>query len=183
MSASNGRPPEATGRRSGAAAPARRTMRNHRFVGRSNSLKTRLPWNSLTGVAAPGVATVCALAAAGSARAAAAARAMAMRRICRFQLAASAEVTPRSLVARDREADEQRDVDRVDDERERQHDEDAAARAVVEEDELEHAGDDGVGDEGPLGDAKEGVPVEAVDAAQRHEVRRHHEGRGGEEED
>src|SRR3954452_5898107 len=82
MSASNGRPLEATGRRSGAAAPARRTVRNHRFAVRSNWLKTRLPWNSLTGVAAPGVATVCAAAAAaGRARTAVVARAMAMRRM------------------------------------------------------------------------------------------------------
>src|SRR3954447_13095024 len=68
MSASNGRPLGATATRSGAAAPARRTVRKYWFVVRSNWLKTRLPWNSLTLVAAPGVATVWALAAAGRAR-------------------------------------------------------------------------------------------------------------------
>src|SRR4051812_22115354 len=68
MSASNGRRLGATATRSGAAAPARRTVRKYWFVVRSNWLKTRLPWNSLTLVAAPGVATVWALAAAGRAR-------------------------------------------------------------------------------------------------------------------
>src|SRR3954470_7593804 len=76
MSASNDRPLEATGRRSGTVVPARRTVRNQRSCVRSNVLKTRLPANSLTPVAAPGVATVWALAAAGSARRA---RAAAMR--------------------------------------------------------------------------------------------------------
>src|SRR3954453_10531292 len=68
MSASNGRRLGATATRSGAAAPARRTVRKYWFVVRSNRLKTRLPWNSLTLVAAPGGATVWALAAAGRAR-------------------------------------------------------------------------------------------------------------------
>src|SRR3954471_7289880 len=68
MSASNGRPLGATATRSGAAAPARRTVRKYWFVVRSNWLKTRLPWNSLTLVEAPGVATVWAAAAAGRAR-------------------------------------------------------------------------------------------------------------------
>src|SRR4051812_49959072 len=68
MSASNGRRLGATATRSGAAAPARRTVRKYWFVVRSNWLKTRLPWNSLTLVAAPGVATVWAFAAAGRAR-------------------------------------------------------------------------------------------------------------------
>src|SRR3954452_4370619 len=63
MSASNGRPLGATGNRSGAAAPARRTVRNHWFVVRSSWLKTTLPANSLTAVAAPGDATVSAWAA------------------------------------------------------------------------------------------------------------------------
>src|SRR4051794_18181107 len=82
MSASNGRPLGATAMRSGDAAPARRTVRKCRLVVRSNWLKTTLPWNSLTPVAAPGVATVWALAAAGSApRAAAVAMAMARRRM------------------------------------------------------------------------------------------------------
>src|SRR3954468_4163899 len=73
MSASNGRPLGATAMRSGAAAPARRTVRKCWFVVRSNWLKTTLPRNSLTPVAAPGVATVWALAAAGSAARAASA--------------------------------------------------------------------------------------------------------------
>src|SRR4051794_29389374 len=68
MSASNGRPLGATGSRSRAASPARRTVRKYWFVVRSNWLKTRLPANSLTLVDAPGVATVWALAAAGRAR-------------------------------------------------------------------------------------------------------------------
>src|SRR4051794_6309643 len=80
MSASNGRPLEPTGIRSGAAAPARRTMREYWFAVRSNWLNTRLPANSLTPVAAPGVATVCAVAADGSARTARAA-ARQMRRM------------------------------------------------------------------------------------------------------
>src|SRR4051812_48308604 len=62
MSASNGRPLGATGSRSGAAAPARRTVRNHWFVVRSNWLKATLPANSLTAVAAPGEAIVSACA-------------------------------------------------------------------------------------------------------------------------
>src|SRR5689334_9430021 len=80
MSASNGRPLEATARRSGAVAPARRTVRNQRFWVRSNVLKTRLPWNSLTLVDAPGCATVWALAAAGRARTATAAAVARSRR-------------------------------------------------------------------------------------------------------
>src|SRR3954451_11621760 len=63
MSASSGRPLGATGNRSGAAAPARRTVRNHWFVVRSSWLKTTLPANSLTAVAAPGDAIVSAWAA------------------------------------------------------------------------------------------------------------------------
>src|SRR3954447_9274481 len=63
MSASNGRPLGATRNRSRAAAPARRTVRNHWFVVRSSWLKTTLPANSLTAVAAPGDAIVSAWAA------------------------------------------------------------------------------------------------------------------------
>src|SRR3954454_12324507 len=63
MSASNGRPLGATGNRSGAAAAGRRAVRNHWFVVRSSWVKTTLPANSLTAVAAPGDAIVSAWAA------------------------------------------------------------------------------------------------------------------------
>src|SRR4051794_29580480 len=157
MSASKARPLEATGRRSAAGAPARRTARNQRFEAWSNWLKTRFPAYSRTAVGAPGVATVWAGAAAGSARTTAAATRAIAR--CRRDMSSR---TPRSagsngdwrargsagrLVARDGEPDEQRDVDGVDDQRQRQDDEDPAGRAVVDEDELEHAGDHGIGQE------------------------------------
>src|SRR3954451_5712437 len=58
MSASKARPLEATGRRSAAGAPARRTARNQRFEACSNWLKTTFPAYSRTAVGAPGVATV-----------------------------------------------------------------------------------------------------------------------------
>src|SRR5919202_5351006 len=80
MSASNARPLGAIGSRSGAAAPARRTVRNHWFVARSSWLKTIVPAYSLTAVAALGAATVSACAADGRARAARAA-ARQMRRM------------------------------------------------------------------------------------------------------
>ncbi len=75
MSASNVRVLAATGRRSGAAAPARRTERKYRPAVGSNWLKTMFPANSRTAVGAPGEATVSADARAGSARAASAATA------------------------------------------------------------------------------------------------------------
>src|SRR4051794_7675426 len=79
MSASNGRPLDATGSRSAAVAPARRTARNQRFAAGSNWLKTSVPAYSRTPVGAPGVATAWAEAAAGSAAVSAAARATAVR--------------------------------------------------------------------------------------------------------
>jgi hypothetical protein len=80
MSASNVRVLDATGRRSGAAAPARRTDRKYRPAVGSNWLKTMFPANSRTAVGAPGEATVSAEARAGSARTASAAAAPASRR-------------------------------------------------------------------------------------------------------
>ena len=80
MSASNVRVLDATGRRSGAAAPARRTERKYRPAVGSNWLKTMFPANSRTAVGAPGEATVSAEARAGSASAAIAAAAPASRR-------------------------------------------------------------------------------------------------------
>jgi hypothetical protein len=80
MSASKVRVLGASGRRSGAAAPARRTERKYRFAVGSNWLKTILPANSRTAVGAPGEATVSAEASAGSARTASAAAAPASRR-------------------------------------------------------------------------------------------------------
>ena len=59
--------------------------------------------------------------------------------------AASMRMTKASgqrVVARDGETHEQRHVDRVDDQRQRQHDELAAARAVLDEDVLEDPGRD-----------------------------------------
>ena len=97
MSASNGRPLGATGTGSGAAAPARRTIREYWFAVRSNWLKTRLPANSLTLVAAPGVATVWASAAAGAGRAAMALRRWRWRADAAhvgFNSARGSEVTP-----------------------------------------------------------------------------------------
>src|SRR5919197_392819 len=85
------------------------------------------------------------------------------------------------LVARHREADQERYVDRVDDERQRQHDELPAARAVLDEDVLEHAGGDRVGQRRPLGDEEEHAPVEAAHAPQRNHVDRDEGGGGGEQ--
>src|SRR3954449_2297043 len=86
----------------------------------------------------------------------------------------AARLAPR-LVSRDGEADEQRHVDGVDDERQGEHDEHTAAGAVLDEDELEHAGDDDVGDERPPRDAEERGPVEAGRPAQPDEIDGHDE--------
>src|SRR3954451_24513242 len=121
MSASKARPLEATGRRSAAGAPARRAGRNQRCEAWSNWLKTKFPAYSRTAVGAPGVATVWAGAAAGSARTTAAAATKAMARF-RRDMSSRTPQSARSnadwrergsvgrLVARDGEPDEQRDV-------------------------------------------------------------------------
>jgi hypothetical protein len=81
-------------------------------------------------------------------------------------------------VARDGEPDQYRHVYREHDERERQDDERPAADVVAQEGVLDHAGDDRVGQQRPLGDFEETRPREALGAGQRCEVAGQQQHRG-----
>jgi DivIVA domain-containing protein len=89
-------------------------------------------------------------------------------------------------VPRDGEPDQHRDVHRVDDQGEREHDQRTAAQVVAQERELDEPCRDHVCEQRPLRDADEARPVEALDPAQRDQVpceqrrrrRQQHDGRG-----